>query len=101
MNVEEALSAVHQVSSESVLVAIPPITWGADAKFVLLTSDYRVPQEHLDAGYQYLLGIEDIEMLLEAASEKKMSSRTLAEFVIHYATFDSYPSWFNDIPDKT
>jgi hypothetical protein len=64
MNVEEALTKVAQMPEGSVLVAKPPLTWGADAMFVELTDDYRVPQAVKDAGYQYLLGREDIEKLL-------------------------------------
>jgi hypothetical protein len=77
----------------------PPLTWGADAMFVELTDDYRVPQAVKDAGYQYLLGREDIEKLLAFLTKKRVSSRTVAEFVIHYAVTDSAPAWINDIPD--
>lgn len=99
MTVEEALRKLAQTPEGSVLVAQPPLTWGAEAKFIALTDDHHVPQPIKDAGYQYLLGREDIENLLAYLKKKRVSSRTAAEFVIHYAVTDSAPAWINDIPD--
>jgi hypothetical protein len=99
MNVEEALSRAEQIPEGHVLVAKPPLTWGAEAMVVQLTDDYRVPQSVSDAGYVYLLGRDDIENLLAFLKKKRVSSRTVAEFVIHYAVTDSPPAWINDIPD--
>jgi hypothetical protein len=99
MNVEEALIKWTQMSEESVLVAKPPFTWGADAMFVELTDDYCLPQNIRDAGFEYLLGQDDIKKLLDYLKKKKVSTRTIAEFVIHYSVTDSTPEWINDIPD--
>jgi hypothetical protein len=99
MNVEEALAGVARMPEGSVLVAKPPLTWGAEAMFVQLTDDYRVPQSVKDAGYEYLLGRDDIENLLAFLKKKKAGGRTVAEFIIHYAVADSPPAWINDIPD--
>src|SRR5687767_8760733 len=99
MNIEEALAKMAQMSERSVLVAKPPLTWSAEAMFVELTNDYRVPQSAKDAGYEYLLGRDDIENLLAFLKKKRVSSRTVAEFVIHYAVTDSAPAWINDTPD--
>lgn len=99
MNVEEAMNQVSQAPGGSVLVVKLPLTWGADAMFVELTDDYRVPDSVKDAGYEYLLGRDDIENLLTFLKKKKVSSRTVAEFVIHYAMTDSAPAWINDVPD--
>jgi hypothetical protein len=99
MTIEEAIAAIARAPKDSALVAKPPLTWGAEAMFVELTDDYRVPQHLCESGYQYLLGREDIETLLEFL-KKKVSSRTAAEFVIHYALTDSPPSWIDDIPDR-
>lgn len=99
MNVEEAIARVVQMQEGSVLVAKQPLTWGSEAMFTELTEDYRVPQPVLEAGYVYLLGRDDIENLLIFLKKKKVSSKTVAEFVIHYAVADSTPSWINDIPD--
>jgi hypothetical protein len=100
VNVEEAVAKVAQMPADSVLVAKPPLTWGAEAMFVQLTDDFRVPQSVKEAGYEYLLGRDDLENLLEFLNKKRVGSRTVAEFVIHYAVTDSPPSWINDIPDK-
>jgi hypothetical protein len=99
VNVEEAVAAVAQMPAESVLVAKPPLTWGAEAMFVQLTDDFCLPQWVKDAGYEYLLGGDDINNLLEFLKKKSVSNRTVAEFIIHYAVTDSAPSWINDIPD--
>ena len=99
MNVEEAILRVGDMPDGSVLAARPPLTWGADAIFVELTEDFRLPQPVKDAGYEYLLGRDDIENLLVFLKRKKVSARTVAEFVIHYATTDSTPAWISDVPD--
>lgn len=99
MNVEEAVANVGQMPEGSVLVAKPPLTWGAEAMFIELADDYRVPESMKDAGYEYLLARDDIENLLAFLKTKKVSRRTIAEFVIHYAMTDSTPLWINDIPD--
>lgn len=66
--------------------------------FIELTDDYRVPQPVKDAGYEYLMGRDDIANLINFLKKKRVSSRTTAEFVIHYAMNDSAPAWIDDIP---
>ncbi len=100
MNVEEALIKYSEMTDNSVLVAMPPITWGAEAMFVELTKDYAVPDNVKEAGYKYLLGKEEIEYLLPFIKKKKASTRTVAEFIIHYALTDCTPAWMDDIPDQ-
>jgi hypothetical protein len=100
MNVEEAVHRVAEMPTDSVLVAKPPLTWGAEAMFVQLTADLKIPQSVKDAGYKYLLGREDMKALLAFLEKKKVSRRTVAEFIIHYSMTDSAPSWIQDIPDK-
>lgn len=100
MTIEEAVSRWLEMSEGSVLVAKPPLTWGAEAMFVELTDDYRVPQPVQDEGYEYLLGREDIANLVDFLNGKRVSGRTSAEFVIHYAMNDSAPAWIDDIPSE-
>jgi hypothetical protein len=99
MTVEEAVLRLAQAPEDSVLVAKPPLTWGAEAMFIELTDDYRVPQPVKDAGYEYLMGRDDIANLLALLKKKRLSSRAIAEFVIHYAMNDSAPAWIDGIPD--
>ena len=99
MTVEEALASVSIMPATQSLVARSPLTWGAEALFVSLTDDYRVPAEVLDAGYKYLLDAEDINHILEYAKTKKLSSRSVAELVIHYSVNDAFPAWIDDVPD--
>lgn len=98
--VVHAVGKVTQMPDGTVLVAKPPLTWGAEAMFVELTDDYRVPQSIVAAGYEYLLDRDDIEKLLAYLEMKKVSARTAAEFVIHYAVTDAIPAWIDDIPDR-
>ena len=100
MTVEEAVARIAQMPSDSVLVANPPFTWGAEAMFVELTDDFQVPEVIKNAGYQYLLEHSGIEELLEFLKKKKISSSATAAFVIHYAVNDCTPSWIDDIPDN-
>lgn len=100
MNILEAVLGMKDASQRgAVLVARPPLTWGAEAMFVDLTDDYRVPQPILDAGFQYLMGAEDLSSVLEYVRKKKISEKAIAEFVIHYAMVDSAPAWIDDIPE--
>lgn len=100
MNIEEAVQkAMQQMLENEVLAAKPPFTWGAEAKFVKLMDDYRVPQDVLDAGYQYLLGRDDLLSLLLFLKGKAVSHKTVAEFIIHYALNDGPPTWIDDIPN--
>ena len=99
VTVEEAISMATKAPTEGALVAKPPLSWGADAMFVDLTQECRVPKPILDAGYQYLLGREDLLELLEFLNGKKLSSRAKAEFVIHYSLTDCTPAWIQDVPD--
>jgi hypothetical protein len=99
MNVEEAVANTLQMPEGNALVAKPPLTWGAEAMFVPLTDDYRVPSEVIEAGFQYLLERDDLVDLLGFLKKKRVSGRTAAEFVIHYAVTDAYPAWIDDIPD--
>ena len=99
MNILEAIAGAQQTKPESVLVARPPLTWGAEAMYVALTDDYRLPKHIQDAGFQYLLGVEEILSMLEFLQQKKISDRSVAEFIIHYAINDSPPAWIDDVPD--
>jgi hypothetical protein len=59
-----------------------------------------VPHSVSDAGFEYLLGRDEICDLLRSLKTKAISSRTAAEFVIHYAVTDTTPAWIDDIPDS-
>jgi hypothetical protein len=97
MNIQEAVSQVARLPEGKVLFAKPPLTWGTEALFVELTHHNRVTKPIKDAGYEYLMGREDIANLIFFLKKKKVSSRTMAEFVIHYAINDSSPAWIDDI----
>ncbi len=99
MNIEEAVIRWVEMSENSVLVAKPPLTWGAEALFVELDENYCVPDKIKNDGYLYLLGKEEVERLLSYLEKKKVSTRTVAEFIIHYAVTDCTPEWIDDIPN--
>ena len=99
MNIEEAMTLILQAPEEAIIVAKPPFTWGSEAKFAELQDDMHFPGWVKNEGYEYLLGREDVMHLLDDLKTKKVSSKTIAEFVIHYAVIDCTPEWINDIPD--
>lgn len=99
MNVEEAISRISAAPEGSVLIAKGPLIWGADAIFVDLDVDYLIPAELTSQGYEPLLSREEVCDQIEFLKGKKVSSRTIAEFSIHYATLDAPPNWIKDIPD--
>jgi hypothetical protein len=96
---EEAISRVLEMTDRSAIVAKPPLAWGSEAKIIELTDGYTIPQEVTDAGYEYLVGREDLVYLLKFLRKKRVSTKTKAEFVIHYALTDSTPAWIDDIPE--
>lgn len=100
MNLEEAVALAERQQSNCALIAKPPLTWGAEAAYVELTPEYGVPQANLDAGYQYLLGAEDLLRLTSFLKGKRISRKAAAEFVIHYAMTDCEPAWIQDVPDR-
>lgn len=51
MDIEEAIKSVETASDDTALVVKPPLAWGAEAAFVKLTDDYRVPKEIQDNGF--------------------------------------------------
>lgn len=65
-----------------------------------LTDSYHVPPNVLNDGYVYLLGKVDLEELAKFLDSKEMSTKSQAEFVIHYALYDCAPEWVNDIPNR-
>jgi hypothetical protein len=97
--VEQALLEAARAPSQSILVALPPLTWGSEAKFVIPNPDFSLPLDVRDAGFVSLLDREDVLTLLRYLSSKAASSRTAAEFVIHYSIYDAYPAWFDDLPN--
>lgn len=101
MTIEEAISSIELMPENGALVAKPTLTWASEAMFVELTDGYGVPQAILNAGYEIVLDREDLEYLLSFTKSKRMSGRSIAEFIIHYVMYDAYPEWFNDIPDLT
>jgi hypothetical protein len=100
MELVELLSRLGPADEEKVIVAKPPLTWGCDARTVALTGDYRVPQDVLDEGFVYLMGVEDVRDLIQSVASKKISTKSLAEFIIHNGVVDAPPAWIDDIPNK-
>jgi hypothetical protein len=58
-----------------------------------------VPESAKQAGFEYLLERDEIEYELEFLKTKKIGSRAVAEFIIHYAVYDSPPAWIEEIPN--
>ena len=100
MKLEDAIFLVGQLPEGSTVCAKEPFVRGAEATITALTPEHAVPPAVLQAGFAYFLEGSGIRELLEMISSKAASRATVAEFVIHYATFDAYPSWFNDLPSK-
>ena len=99
MNIEEAITKSPQMPEGSVLVARLPFTWGSEAEFVMLTDEYGVPSATMEAGFKYLLELDEIMDCLDYLKKKRAGTKTVAEFVIHYAVYDTAPAWIEDIPD--
>jgi hypothetical protein len=100
VNLEDAIFLVGQMPEGLTVCAKEPFFRGQEAVVTTLTSELAVPDEILAAGFKYFLEGSGIEELLEMIESKAATRGTKAEFVIHYATFDAYPDWFYDLPDR-
>lgn len=100
MKLEDAIFLVGQMPEGSTICSKEPFFRGAEATITLLTSEYSVPIAVLEQGYKYFLEGSGVQELLEMIEPKVASRGTVAEFVIHYAQLDAYPSWFYDLPSK-
>ena len=82
------------------MCAKEPFVRGAEAVMARLTPEFAVPATVLAAGFKYFLEGSGIEELLQEIEPKAASRETKAEFVIYHATFDAYPAWLQDLPNK-
>jgi hypothetical protein len=96
--VEEAIVGVLAAPNGSVLVAKEPFGWESEARYVEFAPDFSVPETVKSEGFRYLLEKDGILEVLSWARGRRMSARTKAELVIHYAVMDALPAWFDDIP---
>ena len=96
----DVVQQMPTLGEEAVLFARPPLTWASDAILAELTEDYRVSADIAAAGYQYLLGQEELNTVLTAVAQKVVSPKTTAELVLHYAVLDAWPAWFDDLRDR-
>lgn len=94
------VAALSNVKLDGVLLAKEPLAWGSEAVVARLTDELRVPDDLTAEGYTYLLGMEDVANVLPSIRQKKVSDRTVAEFVIHYALLDTTPAWLDDLPNR-
>jgi hypothetical protein len=100
VKLEEAIFLIAQSPEGSAICAKPPFWRGAEAQICMLDSEGGVSCEVVAEGYKIFLDAEDVSHLLEDIEAKVASRETIAEFVIHYATMDAYPSWAQDLADK-
>lgn len=100
MDIAEALEVDLHALAGKVLLARPPMAWGSEAKFAELTDDFRLSDGDAAAGFEYVIGVDDIHDLLELGRAKRLSSRAMAELVVHYARCDALPAWLDDVPDR-
>ncbi len=100
MKLEDAIFLVGQMPEGATICAKEPFLRGAEAVITQLTSEYAVPHEVLAKGFKYFLEDHLVAELLEMIEPKAASREVKADFVIHYATLDGYPSWFYELPSK-
>ena len=100
MELLDAIFAIERMGDNAVICAREPFVWGSEAVIVEFTEGFGIPADVEESGYAYFLGREEVAKLLEMASRKAMSPKTIAEFVCHYALTDAYPAWFDDLTDK-
>ncbi len=100
MKFSEALKHVHEMRDDKVLLSKKPWSATSEAKFAHFERGFSLSKQDREEGFSGVLDKEDLTMLLGYADEKVISEELLADFAIHYAIYDGYPSWFSDLPDK-
>jgi hypothetical protein len=99
MKLIDAIFLSVQMPERSVICAREPFHQSSDAVIVQFEDDFSIPSKILGQGYTYFLGRDDVAALLEMISKKLSSRETKAEFVCHYASWDAYPAFYNDLND--
>lgn len=83
--------------SGTVLLAKRPFAWGTQASLVELGPFDNPPAELASEGFEYVIEADEARDVLEAARAKGLSARATAELVVHYASYDCMPAWFDEI----
>ncbi|MDO6385812.1 hypothetical protein [Uliginosibacterium sp. 31-12] len=96
----DAIFAITSAPENAVICTREPFSWGAESVIAQYTEDFRVPKDVQLKGFKYFLGKEDVVDLLDKIAAKRASRETQAEFVAHYAMFDAYPYWFDDLQER-
>lgn len=94
---EAIINDLATAPSGTVLLAKPPFAWGTAALLVDLGPFDSPPVEVTAEGFVYVIEADDARDVLEAARSKGLSARVTAELVVHYATYDCLPAWFDEI----
>ena len=97
MKLLDAVFQVAQMQDGSCICCKRPFHQSSEAVIVQLTPDFAVPAETKAQGFEYFLEKEGVLELLELADGKLHSREAKVELVAHYADFDAYPAWFNDL----
>lgn len=99
MKLIDAIFLSAQMPEDSVICAREPFHRSSEAVIVQFGEDFLIPPEVMHEGYVYFLEADGVTELLEMISHKRSSRETKAEFVCHYASWDAYPAFYNDLDD--
>ncbi len=68
----------------------------SDACFVTVAPMSKIPEQIIDAGYEYFLEGSVLREVLELPEAKKVSEEGKVNLAIYYAENDAYPPWIYD-----
>jgi hypothetical protein len=77
-----------------------PYSWVSEAVIAKIDDEFEISAELKADGFVGLLDFFDISDLWLGISQKKISNKQVADFLIHYAEFDAQPDWFNLLANK-
>jgi hypothetical protein len=101
MNLMELLDSGKFVDNEGAVALKTglPFSWSTEAVIVNLDDSFEIPIVYKEQKFEGFLECCQIQSIWEALKSKAMSSRAKAELIVHFAAYDSYPAWLQDIPE--
>ena len=97
MKLFEALDLIESLDGQDVIFAVEPWTFQSEATIGRLDNEYRVPKKITDLGYSYFMDVFVALEVLQGFDHSTLDVQQRREVLLHYAKFDAFPEWANEL----
>jgi hypothetical protein len=97
MILEDVISQLHELPEATFICARRPWNYASDVVLIPFPDDLRIPDVVKAEGYEYFLEVSTAKEILEGFIERKPTLRQTTDFVVHYAEYDAFPQWAEQI----